>query len=80
MFPSLFVFVCLLALNIFEVFKKCLGLLKYAGLTSPLLTQSREAAVLLTHASLCWDVAQGQGCSFSMVSSTLLQRTVLGDG
>lgn len=53
MFPSLFVFVCLLALGIFEVAEKCLVLLKYARLTSPVLTQSREAAVLPTRASLC---------------------------
>lgn len=49
MFPSLFVFVCLLALNIFEVPKKCLGLLKHARLTSPLLRRGREAA----NPSLC---------------------------
>jgi len=58
MFPSLFVFVCLLALNIFEVAKKRLGLLKYARLTSPLLTQSRKEAVLLALASWCL----GLGC------------------
>lgn len=51
-FPSLFV--CLLALNIFEVLKKHLGLLRWVGQPSFVLMQSSKEAALLSCAS-GWD-------------------------